>query len=56
MKYAFTLLEIKVPMFILAQVFRVKLVLKSTNCEPIIFRLFTPLKIKRQQTYSILFQ
>lgn len=40
MKYTFTLLEIKIPMFTLAEVFRVKPVSKTLSCESITFRLF----------------
>lgn len=56
MKYTFTLLEIKIPMFILAEVFRVKPVSKTLSCESITFRLYTMKKKKRQQTYTVLFQ
>lgn len=57
MKYTFTLLEIKIPMFTLAEVFRVKPVSKTLSCESITFRLFIlEKKKKRQQTYTVLFQ
>lgn len=46
MKYTFTLLEIKIPMFILAAVFRVKPVSKTLSCESITFRLYTMKKKK----------
>lgn len=40
LKYTFTLLKIKIPMFVLAEVFRVKPVSKTLSCESITFRLF----------------